>query len=82
MFKWFKLFKRNKIKQINNNVKYEKCTFAITRAPAQINEPAMNDESIKSGQPKISRHSSACKICGASVLNENEIVCDTCKSMS
>lgn len=81
MFKRFKLFKRNKIKQINSNIKYEKCTFAITEAPAQINEPAINDESSKFEQPKVSRQSSACKICGASVLNENETVCDTCKSM-
>lgn len=81
MFKWFKLFKRNKIKQINNNVKYEKCTFAITEAPAQINEPAINDAPSKFEHPKVSRHSSVCKICGASVLNENETVCDTCKSI-
>lgn len=82
MFKWFKLFKRNKIKQINSNIKYEKCSFAITEAPAQINELAINNEPSKFEQPKVSRHSSVCKICGASVLNENETMCDTCKSMS
>ena len=82
MFKWFKLFKRSKIKQINSNIKYEKCSFAITAAPAQINELAINDELSKIEQPKVSRSSSVCKICGASVLNENETMCDTCKSMS
>ena len=82
MFKWFKLFRHNKIKQINSNIKYEKCSFAITEAPAQISESAVNDDSYKSEQYKVSKRSSTCKICGASVLNENETVCDTCKSMS
>lgn len=82
MFKWFKLFKRNKIKRINSNIKYEECTFAITRAPAQINELTIDDEPSIYKLPKVSKRSSTCKICGATVLNENETVCDTCKSMS
>lgn len=81
MFKRFKLFKRNKIKRINSNIKYEECTFTITGATAKINEPEINDVPSKFEHPKVSRHSSVCKICGASVLNENETVCDTCKSI-
>jgi hypothetical protein len=81
MFKWFKLFKRNRIKQINSNIKYEECTFAITGAPAQINELIIDDELSKSKLSKVNKRSSTCKICGASVLNENETVCDTCNNI-
>ena len=78
----FKIFKLKKDRPGLKNITYETCEFNITKVPSQINEPTINDEPSKFEQPKVSRHSSACKICGASVLNENETVCDTCKSMS